>query len=134
MRSLAIGAIVCASLLGSGCATRIGDLTVASTKNFDIRDGGHTVDTSKRLVGRDTIHIVVLFPTGMYPNMEEAMDNAIEQAPGAVGLADMSIKHGSWYIPLIYGQDYYEVEGSPIYEGDEQASAPRRASGIEAGW
>ena len=47
--------------------------------------------------------------------MKEAMDNAIEKAPGAVGLSDVTIKLGNWYIPFIYGQTYYEVEGTPIY-------------------
>lgn len=100
----------------SGCATRVGDLTVASTKNIDIKTGMHRIDSSKRLVGRDTIHIILFIPTGMYPNMEEAMDNAMEQSPGVVALSDMSIKRGAFYIPFIYGQDYYEVEGNPVYE------------------
>ncbi|GAB3390526.1 hypothetical protein [Azotobacter armeniacus] len=44
------------------------------------------------------------------------MDNAIEKAPGAVALSDVTVKRGAWYIPLIYGQDYFEIEGNPVYE------------------
>ena len=30
------------------------------------------------------------------PNMKEAMDNAIEQKAGAVGLSNVTVKNGSW--------------------------------------
>lgn len=60
-------------------------------------------------------HIVILFPTGL-PNMKAAMFNAIEQKLGAVGLSNVTVKRGGFYIPFIYGQDYFEVEGNPIYE------------------
>lgn len=102
-------------LLTQGCVHRIGDFTVASTKNMDIKRTLHTVDESERLVDRDTAHIVIFIPTGT-PNMKEAMDNAIEQREGAIGLSNVKVKSGSWYIPYIYGQSYFEVEGNPIYE------------------
>ncbi|HQQ75341.1 MAG TPA: hypothetical protein PK031_09330, partial [Pseudomonadales bacterium] len=65
----------------SGCSHRIGDFTVASTKNINIKDGHHRIDENKRLRGNDTIHIIFFIPTGAYPDMKEAMDNAIEKAP-----------------------------------------------------
>jgi hypothetical protein len=99
----------------SGCAQRVGDFTVATTKNMDIKRSLHRVDEGVRLRGRDISHIIIFIPTGV-PNMKEAMDNTIEQKPGAVGLSNVTVKRGGWYIPFIYGQDYFEVEGSPIYE------------------
>lgn len=63
-----------------------------------------------RTVGIDKIHIVSFIPTGI-PNVKEAMDNAIESKPGGVALVDGVITRRSFYIPLIYGQDWYEVEG-----------------------
>ncbi|WP_349617379.1 hypothetical protein [Azotobacter salinestris] len=92
-----------------GCVNRVGDFTVASTKNIDIKSEAHRVDTRRRVQGRDVIHIISFIPTGMYPSMKEAMDNAIEKAPGAVALSDVTVKRGVWYIPLIYGQDYFEI-------------------------
>lgn len=104
-----------ATTMIAGCVQRVGDFTVASTKNIDIGTGIHTVDSNTRVDGRDTVHIVFVFPTKMWPDMKEAMDNAIEKSPEAVGLSNVTIKHGSWYIPLIYGQEFWEVEGNPIY-------------------
>ena len=56
-----------------------------------------------------------IIPTGE-PNAKEAIDRAIQKQPGAVGLLDGVIyKHG-WYIPYIYGQFSFEVEGTPLID------------------
>ena len=47
---------------------------------------------------------------------EEALDKAIESTPGAVGLVDGVITHYSWYIPYIYGENWYEVDGTPLID------------------
>jgi hypothetical protein len=99
----------------TGCVHRIGDFTVASTKNMDVKDHTYKIYSGKRVIGEDKAHIILLFPTGV-PNMKEAMDKAIESSPGAVGLSDVVVKQGSFYIPLIYGQVWYEIEGTPIVE------------------
>jgi len=82
---------------------------------MDIKRSLHKVDDSVRHTGRDTKHIIVFIPTGI-PNMKEAMDEAIEKTPGAVGLSNVTVKQGWWYIPYIYGQQYFEVEGNPVLE------------------
>lgn len=107
--------LLCLLLLCSGCTTRLADLTVCSTKNMDIKKSLHRVDTLQRNKGTDKRHIIILFPTGV-PNMKEAADKAIEQTPGAVGLSDATLKYTWWYIPYIYGQFKYTVEGNPIFE------------------
>jgi hypothetical protein len=104
-----------AALAVTGCTHRIGDFTVASTKNMDVTDATHKIDYGKRAKGIDRAHIILFIPTGI-PNMKEAMDNTIESSPGAVGLSDVTIKRGSFYIPFVYGQEWYEVEGTPIRE------------------
>ncbi len=104
----------------SGCTNRIGDFTLASSKNIDISSNLHTIDTTSRVEGIDKKSIIILFPTGV-PNMKEAMDNAIEKAPGAVALSDVTIKHSVWYIPYIYGESSYAVEGNPVYKKELKA-------------
>lgn len=106
---------ILATVVVSGCATRVADFTIASTKNMNVKDSLHRVDVSERVVARDVAHTILIFPIGV-PNMKEALDNTIENRPGAVGLSDVTIKRGSFHIPFVYGQDYYEVEGNPIYE------------------
>jgi hypothetical protein len=44
------------------------------------------------------------------------MDNAIESVPGAVALLDGVLNHNFWYIPYIYGQESYDVEGTPLID------------------
>ena len=82
-------------------------------------NSNHRVDYNERVTGKDVKHTVLIFPTGR-SNMKEAMDNAIEKAPAAVGLSNVTVKIIDWYIPLIYGQRYYEIEGNPIYEVKEE--------------
>ena len=48
--------------------------------------------------------------------MKETTNNAIEQQLGAFALSTITVKRGGFYIPFIYGQDYFEIEGNPIYE------------------
>lgn len=108
-------AIAVVLLLAGGCVTRLGDFTVGSTKNMDIKKTLHRTDETVRNVGVDVKQIIVLFPTGA-PNVKEAMDEAIEKSPGAVGLSNVTVKYGWWFIPYIYGRFWYEVEGSPVYE------------------
>ena len=120
MRNLTIATIaLVASFLGSGCVTRIGDFTVASTKNMDIKKSLHRVDETIRNRGVDKAHIIFFIPTKTWVNMKEAMDNAIEKAPSSVGLSNVTVKYGEWYIPLIYGQFWYEIEGNPVYEVEQ---------------
>ncbi len=115
MKILAISFVVVGALFMNGCVTRIADLTVGSTKNIDIKKSLHRADESTRNTGIDKKHIIIFIPTGA-PNIKEAMDEAIEKSKGAVGLSNVTVKYGWWYIPYIYGQFWYEVEGSPVFE------------------
>lgn len=110
-------AIAVAFLLAA-CVNRIGDFTVASTKNIDIKKSLHVVDTKHRVKGQDTKHIIIFIPTGI-PNIKEALDNAEEVIPTCVGLSNVTIKQGWWYIPYIYGQEWFEVEGNPVFEAED---------------
>ncbi|MBR6374318.1 MAG: hypothetical protein IKS20_14155, partial [Victivallales bacterium] len=73
----------------SSCVSRIGDFTVASSKNIDIKRTLHVVDTKRRVKGTDGKCIIIFIPVGI-PNLKEAMDNAEEKAPNCVGLSDVT--------------------------------------------
>jgi hypothetical protein len=49
-------------------------------------------------------------------DIKEAIDRAIESAPGAVALSDATIERGFWYIPYVYGEGWIAVEGNPVFE------------------
>ena len=108
--------IALASVAMCGCVSRIGDATLLSTKNIDIKKSLHTVDSSKRIEGVDELEFYVIFPTKGNVTMKEAVDNAIESCPGAVGLSNATIYFANFYIFPIYGKQYFRVEGNPIYE------------------
>lgn len=112
--------LAAALLCVCGCTTRLGDLTVASTKNIDIKRTLHRVDETVRNVGIDWRQIFIIIPTGI-PDIKEATDEAIEKSSGAVGLSNATIKYRWWYIPCIYGQYWYEVEGNPVFEAEKPA-------------
>ncbi|MGZ8942802.1 MAG: hypothetical protein ACXW00_08555 [Methylobacter sp.] len=99
----------------SGCSQRMVDFTVISSKNMDLSHGADFKRSPTRIKGEDRKHIIIFIPTGI-PNAKEAMDNAIESVPGAVGLVDGVITQYSWYIPYIYGQTWIEVEGTPLID------------------
>ena len=110
---LVVAGVMC--LLSSGCAQRYIDFTIISTKNIDLSQAASFKRAANREVGVDTKHIIVIIPTGV-PSMKEAVDRAIEKVPGAVALVDGVISRKWFYIPYIYGQESYIVEGTPLID------------------
>ncbi|WP_019025853.1 hypothetical protein [Colwellia piezophila] len=108
-------AISTLALLTTGCSSRLADLTIVSTKNVSEQQLIDSKTQVKRSIGEDIMHIIVFIPTGV-ANMEEAMDNAIESVPCGIALKDATITHKSFYIPYIYGQSGYEVEGNVVQD------------------
>jgi hypothetical protein len=103
------------SLLITGCTSRVTDFTFISTKNMDLTRVAEFKRGTTRVKGEDKKSIIIIIPTGE-PNAKEAIDRAIQQQPGAIALLDGVIyKHG-WYIPYIYGQFSFEVEGTPLID------------------
>lgn len=110
---IALGLLIILSM--GSCSHRLTDFTVISTKNIPIGEGVHTdfQKGSKRVKGVDVSHTVLCVPLG-FPNMKEAIDKAIEQIPGAIGLVDGVVKSSGWTC-FLYGQSRYIVEGTPLF-------------------
>ena len=106
-RKLAPLIMALASLSLSGCVTRIMDFTVISSKNVDIPG-----TRGEKVEGEDMKSIVIVFPTGQ-PNIKEAVDRALEKGNGDV-LLDGVIYAKSWYIPYVYGQTGFVVDGTAM--------------------
>lgn len=105
----------------TGCTNRLTDFTIISTKNVDISVIGRAKRGSARIEGKDVAHIIIIIPTGV-PNMKEAIDRAIESVPGAVALVDGVLYQNWFYIPYIYGQSAYIVEGTPLINTAQASS------------
>ncbi len=99
------------------CVYRIADLTFASTKNIDMNSPtGYSTSHNARVTGKDTSHYVIAFPISSC-NAKEAIDKAVEKCgTNCVGLSNVVLSYGWWYIPYIYGQEWYKVEGDPVYK------------------
>lgn len=115
MKKTLLAVTLATSVLTTGCSNRMADLTVVSTKNVSEQQLIDSKTQTKRTIGEDKVHIIVFIPTGV-ANMEEAMDNAIENVPCGIALKDATITHKSFYIPYIYGQSGYEVEGNVVQD------------------
>ena len=115
MKLASLCALTLSSWFAIGCTTRLTDFTIISTKNLDLSRGASFKRGGGRVEGEDKVHIIVFIPTGT-PNMKEAIDRAIESVPGAVALVDGVVSSHAWYIPYIYGQSRYLVEGTPLID------------------
>lgn len=105
------------TLLSSvSCTTRIADFTVVSTKNMDLNHSkGYYTSLNDRISGIDKNHILICVPTNPQLSWKEAVDKAIESRNSCVGLSNATIEMGTFYIPLLYGETWYKVEGDLIY-------------------
>lgn len=99
----------------TGCTMRLVDFTIISTKNVDLARAGTFERGKSRVEGKDEIVIIIFVPTGV-PNVKEAIDRAIESVPGAVALVDGVITYKYFYIPYLFGQQTYVVEGTPLID------------------
>lgn len=102
-------------LLFSACNQRMVDFTIISTKNIDLSKSAGWQKGKTRAQGNDKVHIIVFIPTGL-PDMKNAIDKAIEKIPGCVALLDGVVYSKYWWVPYIYGQSSYVVEGTPLID------------------
>lgn len=114
MRIKQLLVVLCLGLFVTSCTTRLTDFTVLSSKNVDLSQMGKYERGKDRVEGEDIAHIILFIPTGM-PNLKEAIDRAIEATPGCVALADGVVSSRAFWF-LVYGQNAYIVEGSPIID------------------
>lgn len=107
----------------SGCTIRLGDFTVISSKNVKIP----TAVKGERVTGEDCVPVILL-PIGI-PNMEEAIDRAIESAgPEYDALVDAVVY--SVQQAFIFGQICYKAEGTPINTKTSVSMAPTEIEGL----
>lgn len=110
-----IAAILIACFALGGCTSRIVDFTIISTKNFNFSKAANYKRGPNRVIGEDLAHWIIIVPTKKI-DIKEAIDNTIEATPGCVALLDGVVYSKFWWIPYIYGQQSYIVEGTPLIE------------------
>ena len=110
-RCMLVALIVLACCL-SGCSIRVADLTLVSTKNVDLSDVKIDMRQGKRVTGEDCAVILLgLIPLGV-PNLEEAVDNALEKGNGNIMVDQVTHLSGFYYI--LAAHQCIEVEGTVV--------------------
>ena len=94
----------------SGCTTRIGDLTVGSTKNLT-----HEFDVIKKdVVGEDCLQMFLLIPLGtLNPTYDGAIDLALDSVPDADAIVDATFYQDSLFT-LVYNRGCIRVTGDAV--------------------
>ena len=109
-KKLLITAVTITALMSTGCAVRMADMTVASTKNYNLNSNQFV--KGQRVTGEDKVP-VVLFPLGI-PNFKTAIDKAIEKDRCTVALSDVVITQLNQ--AFIVGKIGYRVEGTQVID------------------
>lgn len=105
------GAALLLLVLTNACTTNMGSFAMISNKNLDLSKKYEK--TNDVIVGKKTLHIIVVIPTGnpdFYTLLVDAVTNAVE-TNGIDYLKDADIENTTWYIPLIFGMIETTVKG-----------------------
>lgn len=97
-----------------GCAQRVTDFTVISTKNVDLSRGAEFTRGAQRVEGNDTSYSILLFSMGI-PDTKEAIDRAIEGTAGAVALVDGVVEREAANF-LLFGYTTIRIKGTPLLD------------------
>lgn len=103
----AVALLLVAAALATGCRTRLGDLTIASTKNV-----GLNPEPVKRSVeGKDCANFLLFIPIGkLNPNLEDAMEAAMEKVAAGNIMTDVAI-YVDQISAIVFNQVCYRVKG-----------------------
>lgn len=98
----------------SACSYNHGNYTVLSNKivsinNFEL----DKADRVKNVKGVDRSHTIIFWATKANPNLSDALNDAFKKADGDV-MTDVTVTYWEWYLPFLYGQRGWTVEGDVV--------------------
>jgi len=101
-----------APFLLAGCSVRVADLTLISTKNIDLNEARFDARKGRRTKGEDCVFAPLgLIPLGV-PNLEEAVDDALEKGNGNIMIDEVTYRKEAYFI--IASVSCIEVEGTVL--------------------
>ena len=91
----------------SGCSFRTGDLSIVASQNVGLQP-----ELIQRSVeGEDCTHVLLFIPMGsLVPNLDEAMDRALEKVPDGNILTDVAV-YSDVRFTYIYNRTCLRVKG-----------------------
>jgi hypothetical protein len=98
-------------ILETGCTTRVGDLTVLSTRNVTLdKVDLDRLPQVKGITGKDSKFIFLFIPFGV-PHLEDAVDSALDKGGGDVLTDTVVYRQGWWFL---IGETTLKVKGTVI--------------------
>lgn len=116
MKKFSLIIILLTSIILTGCISREGTFSFISTRNIDWSRVAEYQRSNERVEGEDQADIIIFIPTKSDITIADAVDQALAKVPGAVALVDAVVSSRMFYIPYIYGQMAYIVEGSVLID------------------
>ena len=104
------------ALMLAGCVTRLGRFNTIAPGNVDWSRSSEFKRTEQRVEGSDMAQLIVFVPTKYQVTIETAVEHALAQVPGAIALQDGEIYGKFFWIPFIYGESGYMVQGSVLID------------------
>ncbi len=95
---------------GTGCMTRIADMTAVSTRNVCLDKCDLDTLPQTKAVGESSRFIFFCIPFGV-PRLGEAVDDALEKGHGDLML-DVSVYSGGWW--FLVGEMKTQVKGNVV--------------------
>ncbi len=110
-RFLLLTAMVVPMLILTGCAVRLGDMSVISTRNVTLdRVDLDRLPQVSSVTGKDSTFIFLFIPFGV-PHLEDAIDDALDKGGGDVMIDAVIHSQGWWFI---IGQSTLKVKGTVV--------------------
>ncbi len=99
------------AMLSSGCTTRVGAFTFASTKNLGVA----YAPLQTGVEGEDCVHFILYIPVSgtLNPNIEDAVDRAVEKVPNGDMMTNVTVNEDMLFT-LIYNRVCARVTGDVV--------------------
>lgn len=100
-----------ALMLLTGCATRLSDMSVISTRNVSLNEVDlDNLPQVKGVTGKDSKFIFLFIPFGT-PHLEDAIDDALDKGDGDVMVDAIVHRQGWWFL---IGETSLKVKGTVV--------------------
>jgi len=100
----------------TGCATRIGDFTVMSSKNVELSRLGEFTRSKIAVKGTDSkITVLGFIPIKTRVDLKEALDSALNKIPGAQAIVDVRLYYQKMDF-LLFQIEGFVVSGTALID------------------
>ncbi|GAA4294819.1 hypothetical protein [Aestuariibaculum suncheonense] len=113
MKKIIILIITCTFL--TGCSRNLFNFTLVSTQNIELEKLASLQTSPEKITGEDKASIIIFIPTKTI-RIDRAISNTIDAFPGCMALMNGTVYSKFWFIPYIYGEAKFVVEGTPVID------------------